>query len=70
VVKYTWKFRKAARQAGMNFWVSSRAVATAECQCKCHQCSMLCASTHHNVKYASHSNCISASISSLAWRAQ
>jgi hypothetical protein len=21
VVKYTWKFRKAARQAGMNFWV-------------------------------------------------
>jgi hypothetical protein len=23
VVKYTWKFRKAARQAGMNFWVSA-----------------------------------------------
>jgi hypothetical protein len=23
VVKYTWKFRKAARQAGMNFWVST-----------------------------------------------
>lgn len=33
VVKFTWKFRKAARQAGMNFWVSSAAYMwTVNCQ--------------------------------------